>query len=268
MCETSAASCEELAEILAFLAERRLENAWLIWSVCDALERPLEGQRVVICRDNADLVGAACMCERREPGHYSISMDATCPRAAACLAQSLPPGSIAHFQLFTPETREFFDGLEDAERHEDDLYYTVSAESSRPMGGHEVVELTEADAPLFEGFEQQPDWEHAHAERRLFGIVLEGRVAASISCTPITPKGAGTRRVVSAGALHTQTSYRRRGLASRLLTHATGLILSEGNLPIYWTEPDNVASQRLCKSLGFWQYAQKVNYVWRMPEEP
>lgn len=41
------------------------------------------------------------------------------------------------------------------------------------------------------------------------------------------------------------------------------MVFPIGNLPIYWTGPDNVASQRLCTGLGYWQYAQKVNYAWR-----
>ena len=130
-----------------------------------------------------------------------------------------------------------------------------------------MVELTEADAGLFEGFGQQPRWEHAHVERRLFAIVLDGKVAASVSCTPITPKEATKPLVVSVGGLYTQTPHRRQGLGRRLVSHVTELILSDGNLPIYWTEPGNTASQRLCKSLGYWQYAQKVNYLWRRPEQ-
>ena len=38
--------------------------------------------------------------------------------------------------------------------------------------------------------------------------------------------------------------------------------LSLGNVPVYWTEPENVASQGLCRGLGYWQYAQQSRFKW------
>lgn len=64
--------------------------------------------------------------------------------------------------------QEFLDGLADAQRHEDDLYHTVSAEHFGPVGSPDIVELPQADAGLFQGRKRQPDWQCAHEERRLF----------------------------------------------------------------------------------------------------
>ncbi len=207
--------------ILQLLERRRLHNAWLIWFAWDALHDPDHSGEVVICRSGSQLLGAAYLGQRplrdeKAPADFDVHMDAVSADAARALTEALCPGAIGHFQLFTPETRQFFDGLEDAKRHEDDLYYTVSAEHFRPVGRPDVVEMTEAEAGLFEGCERQPDWAHAHEESRLFAIVLDESVAASVCCTPITPNGATAPRVVSIGALHTETPHRRQGLGRRM----------------------------------------------------
>jgi predicted GNAT family acetyltransferase len=56
------------------------------------------------------------------------------------------------------------------------------------------------------------------------------------------------------------------GLGKRLVSHVTEIILQDGNVPIYWTEPENIASQSLAKSLGYYQIGQKIIYRWRKKE--
>lgn len=50
MLRTSEPARRDLGEILRFLGQRRLHNAWLIWPVYDALRRPQDWARVIICR--------------------------------------------------------------------------------------------------------------------------------------------------------------------------------------------------------------------------
>jgi len=262
-----------MGEILRFLERRRLHNAWVLWFVWDTLRDPHHPGEVLVCRSGSKFAGVAYLGQRplrdeKAPAHFDVHMDAENPEAARALAEALPPGSIGRFQLFTAETQEYFDGIEGPERHEDDVYYTVSQDGFRPTAGPEVVELTESDAALFARCEHEPRWEYRDEESTLFAIVEDRSVAASVSVTPITPKGATTPCVVSIGALHTEGPHRRQGLGRRVVSCATELVLNEGNLPIYWTAPDNIAPQRLCEGLGYWQYAQKVNYVWRRPEVP
>ena len=96
-------------------------------------------------------------------------------------------------------------------------------------------------------------------------ILRNGRVATSASLAPRTPKGATRCRVMCISGLYTQRRHRRTGLGRRLVSYLTELILRDGNVPEYWAEPDNVASRNLAASLGYWQYAQKVDYLWRRP---
>jgi predicted GNAT family acetyltransferase len=79
----------------------------------------------------------------------------------------------------------------------------------------------------------------------------------------MAPPGVVVPRVGAPIGLYTGTPYRRQGFARRVVSHITERILSEGHRPIYWTEPENIPSQRLCQSLGYRQYAQKAFYVWQ-----
>lgn len=67
------------------------------------------------------------------------------------------------------------------------------------------------------------------------------------------------------GDVYTEIPYRRRGLGRRVVSHITERDLREGRVPIYWTEPDNMASQRLCMGLGYRQYGQNIKHLWRRP---
>lgn len=92
----------------------------------------------------------------------------------------------------------------------------------------------------------------------------DDRVATSIRVGTGMPKSAKTeRRVIAMPDLYTETKYRRMGLGRQLVSHVTGKILNDGNVPMYWTEPENIASQSLAKSLGYWQVGQIITYRWR-----
>jgi len=268
MYRTSIASTANREEIISFLERRGLvENAWLIRQVYE----PSEDDTVLVCRRDNQVVGAACFWPRDprqvQPQAYTYMahMDAVDRGAVAALIEATPTGEPTSFWLFNPMIQRYFDGLPDAGRADDDLYFTVSRERFRPVTGEDVIEVTAADAGLFEGCERQPSWEDMADESRRFAIVRNSRVATRTGVCPITPRNATKRRVVVISGLYTETPCRRMGLGRRLISRVTEMILREGNLPMYWTEPDNIASQRLFKGLRYWQYAQRVDYLWRKP---
>jgi len=269
MYQTSIASRQDWPEVLRFLERRLLENAWVIWCVHDALEHPQKGGRAVVCRSHGQVVAAAYISPQtfRGPGHHSLHMDATDTDAVGAVLETLTGGIVVEAQLFTPETKGYFDSLPGAERREEDLYFTVSADDFRPVESEEVRELTRADDGLFGGCEQRPDWEHLAEHTRVFAILRDGRVASWAQLGFMAPPAVVVPRVGAPIGLYTETPYRRQGFARRVVSHITERTLSEGHRPIYWTEPENIASQRLCKSLGYRLYAQKVFYVWRKPAE-
>ena len=274
-------------EIFDFLDRQGLaENAWLIWSVSDALQRDEVWEIVLTCslrspttssygRRRHQIVGVAYMLNQRkvpvedrapgfDPGcDYDVRMDAENSSAVEAMIAAFPSDQLGRFSIFRPLIQAYFDTLPGVSRREDDLYFTVSPERFRPVSGEEVVELTAADADLFEGCERQPRWEDMGEEFREFGIVRDGRVATSTGVAPIAPAIAMKRRVIALSGLHTETPYRRLGLGKRLVSYVTELILRDGDMPLYWTEPDNVASQALAQGLGYWQIAQQMTYSWR-----
>jgi GNAT superfamily N-acetyltransferase len=272
---TSNASSEDRDEILSFLESRGLvENAYLIGDVWYELNGPQDWRSIIVCRARRGLSGVASISWTDSPSRerwgydYVALMDAAEREAVAALSRTLPADRTGSIELFTSLTQEYFDGLPDAERREGDLYFTVSAERFQPVAGDPVIEVTAADLHLYEGCDRQPsreDWEHRDEESRRMAILRNGRVATSAGLAPRTPKGATRRRVMCISGLYTQTRHRRMGLGRRLVSYLTELILRDGNVPEYWTEPDNVASRNLATSLGYRQYAQKVDYLWRRP---
>jgi len=260
------ASASEHQEVLGFHEKRGLaQTAWLAWNVEDALAVGGDWVWIVVCRLGDEIAGVAGITWSPEKGieaGYQARADAVDHEAAAALVREFPLGAPGSVSLFDPMMQDYFSRLPGAVRSDCDIYYTVDAEKFRPVGEEQVAELTAADAGLFEGCERQPHWEDAPMEQRLFAIVRDGKAASSVCTSPIGPRMPSGRRAASVGALHTETPHRRKGLARRIVSHVTELILREGNLPIYWTEPENVPSQNLAWGLGYWQYAQEARFKW------
>lgn len=279
MYRTSVASSAECEEILAFLEWRGLlENARLMWTVYQVLRWPRSWYAVVLCWRGDELAGVADILyqtkvpdEERAPGFkpdhdYRVSMDAADRRAIGALLQTLPTDELGVFDTYRPLIQKYLDRLPGVICKQGDLYYTASCDRFRPVAGEEVRELTTADAHLFEGCERQPQWQDYDEQHRIFAIVRDGKAVTSVGNAPATPPGIRPAVVMISG-LNTETRYRRQGLARRLVSHVTEMILRDGNVPMYWTEPDNIASQRLAKGLGYWQYAQQKQYRWRKPAD-
>lgn len=266
-------ACElDRAGILAFLDGDNLGmNVWLVQSVCSALDWPTDYIRVFICREADVIAGVAAVSgspETKFSTSYRVTMDATDHEAAAALMDALPENAAGRFHLFHPMLQKYLGDMPGSECSLADPYFTVSRERFRPVDADGVIEFTAADAHLFEGCERQLDWEHIGAENRVLGITLRGRVATSVGCSPVTPAMPSGRRVVAISGLHTETKHRRKGLARQLVSYATDVILRDGNIPCYWTEPENEASQALCLSLGYYQYAREMRYAWRKEHTP
>jgi len=249
-----------------------LENAWFIWGVSDTLQRCTDWDSVVICRLHDDIVGVASIVDYRKippspsgskpDNDYESRIDAVNRDAVKVLLEAFPTDALGNFQIFHPMIQEYFRELPDAKRMGGDLYFSVSAERFQPVTGESVIELTANDVGLFEGCEKERSWEYSDSP--VFAIMRDDRVAASVGVGAVIPKAAKTkRRVIAISGLYTETRYRRMGLGRQLVSHVTAKILNDGNVPIYWTEPENIASQSLAKSLGYWQIGQMITYRWR-----
>jgi len=271
MYQISIASNPDREEIFAFLEKQgSVLNAWLIWEVSDAFQYNPDGISVLICRLGDEIVGVAHILDwiKTPPGpsgwkpnyDYDVRMDAVDREAVEALVEAFPIGLLGHFWIFRPMIQEYFQELSDATHTDGDLYFTVSPEHFRPVTGEKVIELTAADAHLFEGCEKQRSWEDGD---HIFAIIRNDRVATSVSLGFVTPKTAIKNRVEAIMDLYTETKYRRMDLGSQLVSHVTEVILHNNHVPVYWTEPENIASQALAKGLGYFQVGKAIFYRWR-----
>ena len=179
------------------------------------------------------------------------------------LIDALPVGRMKCV-VYRSDVRQHLIELLEAEWSEGDLYFTTSTERFTPVAGEAVRELTCADSCLFDGSEiREPQWEFYGGGHWVFGILRNGRVACKTGTGEIGPVLPSGRRLVAISGLYTDSHYRRQGLAKRLVSHVTETILRDGHIPVYWTEPENIASQNLCRKLGYWQYGQRVICTWQ-----
>jgi len=278
MYQISTASSQDREEVIAFLEKQGLlENAEFISNVFDAFQYSPEGISVLICRLCDELVGVARILEywKIPPSpsgfkidyDYDAHIDAVNREAVKALLEMFPTDMLGDFPVIRPMIQEYFQELHDAKRIEGNLDFTTSSEHFRPVSGENVVELTANDVGLFEGCERQRSWEYLEYDKdQVFAIIRNNRVATSVAIGAIIPKSATKRRVIEIGGLYTETKYRHMGLGKRLISHVTEIILQDGNIPIYWAGPKNIASQSLAKSLGYYQIGQMVTYRWRKKE--
>lgn len=269
---TSIATVSDKQPILKFLDSDNLAmNVWLIQAVCGIIDCPADHQHVLVSRVADEIVGVASV--SGSPGaafneDCRVRMDATDCEAAAKLINALPPNVTCHFQMLRPMLQQYLTELPGMQSDLACLYYTVSQSEFQPTDSSDVVQLTVSDRHFFEGCERQYNWEDIGTEHRVFGIVRNGKVAASVGCSPVTPMMPSGRCVVAISGLHTETEQRRKGLARQLVSYTTDLILRDGNIPCYWTEPENLASQALCQSLGYYQYSQELRCMWPKESRP
>lgn len=276
MYRTSIGASPDRQEVRAFLERQGLvENAWLIRSVSYVLQRCRVWGSVVICRFRGELVGVAYIDNQRKitaehesggyvSGHdYDVRMDAVTSEAMEAMIEVFPSDQLGSLKIFRPMIQKYFRELPDAICRAGDLYFTVSPERFRPVTGEKVIELAADDASLFEGCERQPSWEDESEEDRIFAVVRNERAVTSTGVAPITPAIGTKRRMTVISGLYTETQYRRMGLGRQLVSHVTKMIHRDGHVPMYWTEPENAASQALARGLGYWQIGQEITCRWR-----
>jgi len=95
----------------------------------------------------------------------------------------------------------------------------------------------------------------------LFAIVRNERAATSTGIGPVTPAIETKRRVMVISGLYTETQYRRMGLGKQLVSHVTEMILRDGHVPMYWTEPEKPHRRRWLKDLATGRLGKRLPVV-------
>lgn len=259
------ATSDDQSQLLEFLEMRGIaENVWLIHFISDTRNFDDPVGKIYICKDRNRITGVACVgWNSSQPGgNCMIRVDAEGEDASAMLVNALPKSQSQLFIVINTNVQEYMDCLPGYERSERDLYYTVNPEQFQPVviSSNNIMEVTEELKHLFDGCENPPRWEYLSEDSQIDAYVLGDRAVSAVSTSPITPVSPSGHCAVSVGALYTQNEHRRRGYARELVSMVTESILSEGNVPIYWTDQDNIASQALCTSLGYQLYGLEVAY--------
>ena len=260
------ATIDDKSQLLEFLEMRGLaENVWLIHSISDdTIFHDETAGQVYICKDNERIAGVVCVSwYSGRPGEdCMIRLDAEGEEAFNLLLNAIPENKSQLLIAINTGVKQYMDSVPGYERINRDLYYTVNPEQFQPVviSSDNITEVTEERKHLFDGCENPPRWEYRLECSQIDAYILNDRVASSISTSPITPVLPSGYQAISVGALYTQNEHRRRGYARELVSVVTQRILFEGNLPIYWTDQDNIASQALCTSLGYQLYGLEVAY--------
>jgi len=262
------ATHEDKIELLEFMETRDpAKNVWLVSSITDAMECDDPVEDILLCRDDQKLTGVACFfwsCGRVGE-NCQVRLETENQESLLALLDALPESKSLRIPIINAEVQQYMDSIHGFEREDGDLYFTAVPEQFQPVAvsSDNIIEVTEDLKHLFEGCENPPRWGMYRAPySRIDAYLINDRVASSVSSGPhstVLPSG---HRLYTVGALYTQTKYRRKGYARELVSLVTQRILSGGNIPIYWTQLENIASQSLCKSLGYYQYAREAHYCW------
>jgi GNAT superfamily N-acetyltransferase len=264
MYKTSFADKTELDDILRFLEERGwVDNVWLASEVVEAFGPEAGFYKALVCWRGNDITGVAAIRLRKKDTFaygYRVHLDAVDEDALRTLMDALPEGEPKTFFIFNRQVQNYIATLSNISGSYCDLYYTVDSSSFRPAGADNVVELTSANASLLQGVDDEPDWDHM-GDRKLYAVVRDNKAVSRVCTVPLGPAMPSGKQVISISDLFTEEQYRRQGLAKSLVSYVTDLILKDNNVPLYWTDPDNIASQKLVLGLGYRQLAQLAVYM-------
>lgn len=255
----------ELQECLAYLDHRGpLLNAYLAGSTIRGWAST--GRFSLVVHAGKRIAGFAdVILARDSPYDFVVSMFVDEPSSVSSLLSALPKG-IGHFQIHTPLVHEYFDRLCKGERRHTFINFVAERETFLPTAlKYTVRELTLDDEPLFAGCEGSTQNALDQPDRNVFGIVAQGRIASSVVVATVIDNAHWSKAVAGIGELHTQTIHRRKGMGRCLISFVTQQLLQDHDAVLYYTTPDNTASQRLIAPLGYTRLSESVDYQFRLP---
>ena len=199
------------------------------------------------------------------PFDFVVRMFADEPFSISMILSALPKG-IGYFPIHTPVMHEYFDRLCKGERRHTFINFVAERGSFLPtVPQYAVRKLTIDDEPLFAGCEGYTQNELGQPDRYVFGIVAQGRIASSVVVATVIDNSHWTKTIAGIGELHTQTVHRRKGFGRTLISFVTQQLLQDHDAVLYYTTPDNTASQRLIAPLGYTRLSESVDYQFRLP---
>jgi len=194
------------------------------------------------------------------PYDFVVSMDADDLSSASVLFAALPDG-LGHFQLHTPLLQAHFDQLCQGERRHTVINFAVEKDTFRPISSeYSIQELTSNDEHFFDGCEGSAKGALGKDDRHVFAIEAQGKVASSVIVGTLIDNPLWSKAVAGIGALYTEEAHRKKELGRALISSVTQQFLQHHDAVLYYTTPDNLASQRLIAALGYSRLSESVDY--------
>ena len=193
---------------------------------------------------------------RWSSGRRHMTVRCQQPQALRWMLSLLPHGEPCDVETDQQDLLPEIEKLARARGAQERLYYTVDQESLRTADHVEVVWLgkeSEAEVRRFSDRESR-DGGLARFYHALQIAGLRFKTAAVLDASRIVSfccVGMKTERVWSVKWICTAAGRRQRGHGKQVLSAATSKVLEMGKLPVYSLRESNLASRRLCESVGY-----------------
>ena len=182
---------------------------------------------------------------------YGVSVE--CPGADEFLAllAAGPPGRL-HVKVHDDTVASWFEAKVGLQPWKRNVYFAVSRDQFKPQSTGKERVLTRADLFLFPASmaaAAKPDDDESG--RIVWGVERSGQIVCSAAGGQIAKEA--DICVGAVAGLYTEKGRRCCGLATQLVSAMTETLLADNDYVLYWTAPDNVASQRVATKLGYVQ---------------
>lgn len=189
-----------------------------------------------------------------DPGNPRVLMRCGSASAAPCLLEALPRAQSFELWTFDSWPADLVSDVLGGEFLERRWYHVLSSATFRPFNAGIARKLTEHDSSLIDAF---PD---EYARRlfdteiglddgcRMFGVEREGELLSFAAASP-----AEHAIIPEVVWVSTRAAHRRRGYGKAAVSQAVAETLAAGATIVHYSgvAESNVASLRLCRSLGF-----------------
>jgi hypothetical protein len=193
---------------------------------------------------------------RWSSGRRHMTVRCQQPQALRWMLSLLPHGEPCDIETSQQELLPEIEKLARVRGAQERLYYTVDRESLRPANHAAVIWLGKGSEAAVRRFSDRESGDGGLA-RFYHALQVAGfpfKTAAVLDANRIVSfccVGMKTERVWSVKWICSMAGQRQRGHGKQVLSAATSKVLEMGKLPVYSLRESNLASRRLCESVGY-----------------
>lgn len=199
------------------------------------------------------------------PYSYFVQVAASDIETIQFLLLFVPKGENARIRVTTTLAAQYLTGLPYAKKDQVDVYFMADKSTIIPVPYGEIIPMGKGHIPLFDGCEGWAKFSLIrgnYSPNEIYALLRDGKVASSAIIGPIFEDPNGEKNVAGIAAFYTEEKYRRKGLGKQLISFLTELLLKKNDTVLYYTTPDNYASQNLARSLGYIEVFKSTDFLW------